>query len=218
MITGHLGIAGIVRSLAREEMSTGLVVAFALASIAPDIVDAAYFAFGICSPYGLYSHTLHAVALQAAVVGGVAYLATGSRVATVTFAAIVLLHIPADALTGRKLLMPGGEMTGLLLYEHPLYDFLLEVPTAVAGWWMLRRSGTAPRWATSAGVLLLALVVQATFDADSARAHRGTKPNACFASGSADASASPLPVEHGDGVALAANTRRDNAHDAVYVN
>ena len=217
MITGHLGVAGIVRSLAREEMSTGLVVACALASIAPDIMDAAYFAFGICSPYGLYSHTVHAVVLQAAVIAGVAYLVTGSRVATVTFAAIVLLHIPADALTGRKLLLPGGEMTGLLLYEHPLYDFLLEVPTVALGWWMLRRSGTAPRWATSVGVLVLALVVQAAFNAGSARSPGGIKPNACFASSSAGVSAAPTPMGHGAGAVLAANMRRDNAHHAVYL-
>lgn len=199
-------------------MSTGLMVAFGLASFAPDIMDAAYFAFGICSPYGLYSHTLHAVVLQAAVVGGVAYLVTGSRVATATFAVIVLLHIPADALTGRKLLMPGGEMNGLLLYEHPLYDFLLEVPTGILGWWMLRRSGTAPRWATSSGVLLLGLIAQAAFDVDAARSSRGIKPNACFSRASAGASAAPLPMGQGAGAVPAASMRRDNAHNAVYLN
>ena len=218
MITGHLGVAGIVRSLAHEEMSTGQLFAFALASFAPDIMDAAYFAFGICSPYGLYSHTVHAVVLQAAVIAGGAYLVTGSRVATVTIAAIVLLHIPADALTGRKLLLPGGEMTGLLLYDHPLYDFLLEVPSVGLGWWMLRRSGNAPRWVTSAGVLLLGLGVQAAFDVALARSPRGFKPNACFSRASAGAFPASLGVGQGDGAVLASALRRDNASNAVYLN
>ena len=217
MITGHFGIAGIVRSLAREKMSTGLTVAFGLASLAPDIMDGVLFAFGICNPYGLYSHTVHAVVLQAAVIAGAAYLGTGSRVAAVSFAAIVLLHIPADALTGRKLLLPGGEMLGLLLYERPLYDFLLEVPTAALGWWMLRRSGTAPRWATSVGVLILALGVQAAFDISAVSPGR-IKPNACFANADAGVSAAPRRVDRRDGAMLAANTRRDNGHNAVYLN
>lgn len=209
MITGHLGIAGIVRSLARERMGNGLVIAFALASLAPDITDALYFSLGICSPHGLYSHTVYAVVLQAAVIAGASYLLTGSRAVAVTFAAIVLLHIPADALTGRKLLLPGGEMTGLLLYERPLHDFLLEVPIVAVGWWMLRRSGTAPRWVTSPWMLVLALGVQAAFDLDFAGSQGRRKPNACFASGTRAG---------GNGAMLAAYARRDLAHSPVYLN
>lgn len=161
-------------------MSSGLFIAFAFASLAPDIVDGVYFVLGICSPYGLYSHTLQAVVLEAAVVAGMVFLATGSRGAAATFAVIVLLHIPADFLTGRKLLLPGGELAGLLWYERPLYDFLLEVPTALLGWWVLRRSGKGPSWATTYWALGMALIAQTAFDVASARSAGHIKPSACF--------------------------------------
>jgi hypothetical protein len=182
VITGHFGIAGIVRGRSRAQMSSGLFVAFALASLAPDVMDGLYFALGICSPYGLYSHTLHAVVLEAAVIGGAVFLATGSRITALTFAVVVLLHVPADLFTGRKLLLPGGEMVGLFWYDRPIYDFLLEVPTVLLGWWVLRRSGSPPRWATSGWVLAMALAVQAAFDIASTRSSGGIKPNACFSS------------------------------------
>jgi hypothetical protein len=190
VITGHLGIAGIVRGMSRAKMSTALFVAFALSAFAPDILDGLYFAFGICSPYGLYSHTVHAVVLEAAVIGGAVFLWTGSRVTALTFAVIVLLHVPADWFTGRKLLLPGGEMAGLYWYDRPLYDFLLEVPTVLLGWWFLRRSGVAPRWSTSKWVLALALAVQAAFNIAAARSPGGIKPNGCFS----DADATPSLV------------------------
>ena len=168
-------------------MSSGMFVAFALASLAPDIVDALYAIAGICSPYGLYSHTLHAVVLEAAIIGGIAFLATGSRVTGLTFAVVVLLHVPADYFTGRKLFLPGGEMVGLQWYDRPVYDYLLEVPIVLLGWWLLRRSGRAPRWATSGGMLALVLVVQTAFDLASASMRGGLKPNACARAATATA-------------------------------
>lgn len=182
MITGHFGIVGVVGSASRVRMGPGMFVALVFASLAPDIADTVFAVLGICSPNGLYSHTLYAVALEAAIIGGTAFLATGSRVTALIFAVVVLLHVPADYFTGRKLLLPGGEMAGLLWYERPLYDYLLEVPIVLLGWWLLRRSGRAPRWATSATVLVLALIVQTAFDLVSDRTSRGIKPNACFRS------------------------------------
>lgn len=190
MITGHLGVAGVVCSLSRAKMSTGIFFALVLASFAPDIADALYFVLGICSPYALYSHTLYAVVLEAAIVAGAAFLATGSRVTALTFAFVVLLHVPADYFTGRKLLLPGGEMVGLLWYERPVYDYLLEVPTVLLGWWLLRRSGRAPRWATSAWVLALVLIVQTAFDVVFAGTSRGVRPTACFRASAAVSTAS----------------------------
>ena len=179
MITGHFGVAGGVRSVSRAPMSNGVFIAFVLASLAPDIADAAYAVLGVCSPSGLYSHTLHAVVLQAAIIGGVVFLATASRATALTFALVVLLHVPGDFLTGRKLLVPGGELVGLRWYDQPLLDFVLEVPTVALGWWLLRRTGKSPRWAASAWMLGLVLLVQAGFDMASAGA-TGAKPSACF--------------------------------------
>ena len=176
MITGHLGIAGMARSLSRAKTSSGLLVAFALASIAPDVMDVAYFALGICSPYGLYSHTLHAVILQAAIVAGAGYLTTRSPGTALGLGLIVLLHLPADFITGHKLLMPGGDMVGLNVYGRPFLDFLVEVPIALLGWWAMRRRATAPRWATSIWMFVLVVGIQTAFDAT----RKGVKPSACF--------------------------------------
>lgn len=180
MITGHFALSSAVATLPRTRMSTTWFLALLGASLAPDVVDVLYSMTGICSPYGLYSHTVHAVALQAAVVGGVAFLASGSRVTGALFAAVVLLHVPADYFTGSKLLVPGGEMTGLHLYDVPLYDFLLEAPILVAGWWLLRRSARGPQWTSSPWPLVALLVVQGAFDALKLGEGGRFKPSRCF--------------------------------------
>jgi hypothetical protein len=160
-------------------MGAAVFAALLLVSLAPDIADALYWAVGFCSPYGLYSHTVHAVVLEAALVGGIVLLVTGSRATALTFAIVVLLHIPADYFTGRKLLIPGGEMVGLRLYDRPLLDWLLETPITVGGWWLLRRSGRAPRWAASIWAILFVVLVQTTLDIIARPGGGGIKPNAC---------------------------------------
>ncbi len=161
-------------------MGTVTFLALAAASIAPDILDGAYQLLGICNPNGLYSHTTPVLLLQAAVVSGLALLVTGSRATAGVFAAVVLLHTPADYFTGRKLFEPGGELVGLLWYDRPLLDFAFESTWVLAGWWLLRRSGRGPRWATSTAVLVLLLTVQAAYDIQSAVSDTSRKPNACF--------------------------------------
>ena len=184
MITGHLGVAGALLGATRTRPSTTVLVALAAASITPDLVDAAYFVLGICSPYGLYSHTIPAVILESAVVGGLAYLATGSRSITTSFVVAVLLHLAADYFTGRKLLLPGGEMVGLQWYETPLRDFLLEGVLVIVGWLVLRRTVRTPRWAGSPWLLLLTLCTQAVLDLTIVGSTRSLKPSACFHSAS----------------------------------
>ena len=156
-----------------------LFLALLFAAAVPDAVDTLFWAFNICSPYGLYSHTLHAVVLEAAIVGGVMFLITGSRAVALTFVLVVLLHSPADFFTGRKLFAPGGELLGLRFYDRPLFDWLVEIPTVTIGWWMLRRSGRGPRWATSVWALALLLATQTTLDLFVLGGGRGLKPNAC---------------------------------------
>ena len=172
MITGHAGVAAAVRGGWRN---TSLVWLLA-ASVAPDLLDVAMAALRICNPYGLYSHTVPAAALLAAVLGGAALLVTGSRPTAIAAALLVLLHLPPDMITGHKIFWPGGPMIGLDLYSRPLLDFLIEAPVLVAGWWLLRRSRSAPRWATSGLTLAALLAVQATFDV---MAGEGAKPTAC---------------------------------------
>ena len=180
MITGHLGLAAALRSTQRARATSLGFLALLLASIAPDVVDALYVPLGICNPYGLYSHTLHAVVLQAAVIGGATFLVTGSRGATLMFALVILLHIAADAITGIKLLVPGGEMIGLGLYAKPVLDFLIETPIAVAGWWLLRRSGRGPAWAVTRQAIFAVVLLQLAIDAAPTLIGYRAKPNRCL--------------------------------------
>ena len=76
MIAGHLGIAGAAYAARRDSSLPWLLVA----AMAPDGVDALYVVAGICNPHGLYSHTLPAAVLIAALTGAVAYFATDRRV------------------------------------------------------------------------------------------------------------------------------------------
>lgn len=174
MITGHLGIAGAAHASRRDSSLPWLLVA----AMAPDIVDALFVVAGSCNPYGLYSHTLPAAALIAAVTGAIAYFATGQRVTGVLAALLVLAHLPPDYVTGRKLFWPGGELYGLRLYERPLADFVLEALIATGGWWLVRSRRWAPRWATGWLALAALLLLQGTLDVMGAR-RGGMKPTAC---------------------------------------
>lgn len=183
MIAGHLGIAGAAYSVRRDSSLVWLLGA----SIAPDVVDALFVIARSCNPYGLYSHTLPAAALIAAVAGAIAYFATDRRATGVLCAAMVLAHLPLDYITGRKLFWPGGELLGLRLYEYPLADFALESLIVLGGWWLVRSRRAAPRWATGWLALVALLLVQGALDVAGARSG-GTKPTAC-------ASAAPLAAE-----------------------
>lgn len=182
MIVGHLGIAGAVYAARRDSSLFWLLGA----SMAPDAVDALFVMAGRCNPYGLYSHTLPAAVLIAAVTGAVAYFATDTRITGVLSALLVLAHLPPDYVTGYKLFWPGGELMGMGLYDHPVLDFLLEAPLAAGGWWLVRSRRSGPRWATGWLALGTLLVLQGTLDAAGAR-RRGVKPSAC-------ARATPLAI------------------------
>jgi hypothetical protein len=174
VITGHLGIAGAVQAGRRDSSLFWLLGA----SMAPDVVDALFFVARTCNPNGLYSHTLPAAALLAAVTGAIAYAATRQRATGALCALLVLAHLPPDFVTGHKLFWPGGEIVGLRLYDHPIADFALESVLVAAGWWLLRRRGGAPRWATGRAALALLLVAQIAVETAGA-IMGGVKPSAC---------------------------------------
>ena len=179
VITGHIGVAGLLSATAKRKFSTGALVALAIAAVCPDTLDGLFFFVGFCSPYGLYTHTLYSVLLQAAVLGGAAYLITDSRAQGALYASAVLLHLGADLFTGQKILFPGGEMHGLYFYNHPLWDFALEAPLVVLGWFVARRSAVSSSWITSGGMLLSILAVQVVFDI-TMHSRNTRKPTACF--------------------------------------
>ena len=172
MIVGHVGVAAATRSVWRRTSLPWLLVA----CVSPDIVDVTLALAGVCNPYGLYSHTIHSVALQAAVIGGAALLVTGSRTTAFASALMVFLHLPPDLVTGYKIFWPGGPMIGLYVYQRPLLDFLIEAPILITGWWLLRRSRRVPGWATSVLVLVVLLAGQAALDL---LAGNAVKPSAC---------------------------------------
>ena len=175
MIAGHLGIAAAAHATRRDSSLLWLLGA----AMAPDVVDAAFAAAGVCNPSGLYSHTLPAAALIAGVTGGVAFLATGRRATGLLAAALVLAHVPLDYVTGYKLFWPGGEIRGLRLYERPVADFLIEALLAWAGWRLLRNWSGAPRWATGRWTLAALLALQAAFGIAGKIRGDGVKPSAC---------------------------------------
>lgn len=171
MIAGHLGVAAALGAMRPRASLWWLLPA----AIAPDLLDIAYALAGVCNPYGLYSHTVPAALLLGACLAGAAVLAGRRETAPLVLLA-VLLHLPPDLLTGRKLYWPGGEMYGLMLYDHALVDFLMETAIVSAGWALLRRQPAAPRWATSVRTLVALVLLQGAADA-----LRGgpLKPNAC---------------------------------------
>jgi hypothetical protein len=163
VIFGHFALAAGIRGRWPRSSLLWLLPA----SIAPDLLDVLMAAAGICNPFGLYSHTIPAVAVLAAAVGGAAYLTTAGREpgstalsTAIASAVVVLLHPALDFLTGYKLLWPGGALVGLRLYERPFTDFAIESAMVIVGWLILRRSTPAPRWAVAPAALCTALVLQ----------------------------------------------------------
>jgi len=180
VIAGHLGIAGVAHA-ARRDSSLGWLL---IAAMMPDLVDGLFVLGRTCNPHGLYSHTLPAAALIAAVTGAVAYFATDRRATGALCALMTLSHLPLDYVTGRKLFWPGGELMGLSLYEKPMADFVLEAALAVGGWWLVRRGRNAPGWASAWLALGALLALQGALDIAGSRGG-GVKPSSC-------ASAAPL--------------------------
>jgi LexA-binding, inner membrane-associated putative hydrolase len=174
VITGHLGIAAAANATRRDSTLLWLLGA----SMAPDVVDALFVVARSCNPHGLYSHTLPAAALIAAVTGGAAFLVTGQRATGLLAMLLVLAHVPLDFITGHKLFWPGDELRGLRLYDWPVLDFLLEGALTTLGWWLLRKRAWAPRWAVTRGALAALLVLQASTDVVGS-IRSGLKPSSC---------------------------------------
>jgi hypothetical protein len=174
VIAGHFGVAMATR--ARWSRLPLLVIV--IAALVPDIIDFATGALPICGSNGLYSHSLPAIAIESVVLGAAAALWWRSPHAGLTVAAMIVLHLAADYITGQKVLWAHGPIVGLNLYSHPLADFALEAVVTFAGWRMLRTSPARDPW-SSAPVLLAALLAgQAALDVASF-AIGPLKPNGC---------------------------------------
>jgi hypothetical protein len=168
MMVGHFGIAYGVRALDTREVDERVPLLWLLAAaIAPDILDGIYALGKYCNPDGLLSHSIPAVAILAVLFGAGAFLHTRNATTALIVAGMVLLHLPPDFITGRKLLWSGGPVIGLYIYRTPWLDMLVEVPVIIGGWWMLRRTPFRPRLAVSWLALAVMLAVQVSLDTQS---------------------------------------------------
>lgn len=164
MLVGHFGIALGACALDRREEGERAPLPWLLAaSIAPDLLDGVYALARVCNPQGLYSHTLPVVAILAMSFGVAAALHTRSVKSGLLVAVLVVLHLPADYITGHKALWSGGPVVGLYIYRWDWLDVIVELPIIVSGWWLLRRTSFRPRWVVSGTALAALLTLQASF-------------------------------------------------------
>ncbi|HVA56254.1 MAG: metal-dependent hydrolase [Gemmatimonadaceae bacterium] len=161
MIVGHLGLALGARAV-DPEAPLGWLVA---ATMAPDILDLTIAAGGYCNSGGVYTHSLVAIAATASVLGAAAAWQTRSGKTALVIAALVVSHLLADYIVGRKALWLGGPVWGFDLYRWPWADFLVEATTIAGGWWAARRWGDLPRWASSRVAVVVLILAQMGADA-----------------------------------------------------
>jgi hypothetical protein len=160
MIAGHLSLAYAVRAVRRDAPLALLLVA----AVLPDIADLTYSTLAICSVKGTYSHAYPALAVLAALAAVVAYAITKRPGVAVWAAVAVLLHSPADWITGEKYVWAGGPIIGANLYRWPWADFLVEAPLVVLGWLALRKSGAGPGYAVRRWAVVGLIALQAGMD------------------------------------------------------
>jgi membrane-bound metal-dependent hydrolase YbcI (DUF457 family) len=189
VIAGHFGVA----MATRARWSRIPLLVLVIAAIFPDIIDFTTALLRICGPNGLYSHSLPSIAIQVVVLGGAAALWRRSPRAGGVIAAMIVLHLAADYITGLKLLWPGGPVVGLNLYSHPAADFCLEAVVTFGGWRMLRSSPARDRWSSAPILLAMLLAAQAALDIAS-YVVGPVKPNGCPTSPPA-----PLSLPRGPG-------------------
>ena len=166
MITGHFGLAWYARSRrigAAGAAGTLPFLAMIAASVLPDGVDAILSAAVVCNRYGVYSHSLPAIALLAAAAFGISFAVWRDRRLSTALALLTLLHVPADWITGEKILWPGGPILRLYLYRWPWADFLLEAPIVWFAWRAYVKAAPSPSWAAHRASLVVLLVTQLAF-------------------------------------------------------
>ena len=137
MYVGHVGVALGAKGVRPQVPLWTLVIA----AQGPDWIDGCLLALGLGTD--LTSQLSHSIPSAVAVALAIGYLtarAMRSSPAGWTVAVIYLLHLPADYITGRKPLFPGGPKVGFQLYSHAKWDLVLEVAVISIGWWYYRRS------------------------------------------------------------------------------
>jgi len=135
MITGHLALAYGAGVKLRENRLLWLFGA----TLAPDIVDVALALANVCSPYGLYSHSIPALALEAPIAAAICWAVTRDRRVAIAAALLIALHLPLDLVTSTKVVWPGARPFGAGFYQYPLVDVAIELPLVLSAWWYARK-------------------------------------------------------------------------------
>lgn len=166
MYAGHLGVA-LAASRARPAVP---LIVLMLASQGPDWLDAIGMTLGAgYDQTERWSHTIPLVLLGAALFGVLAWIRWGGARSAAVVALTYLAHLPADLLTGQKLLLPNGPRVGLDLYNHPAVDLALECAVVLLGWALYRQTLPARRragalaWSIPAALVLLQLGADLVF-------------------------------------------------------
>lgn len=161
MVAGHLATA----YLARARWKRAALLPLLVASVIPDLADFALPQGDQCrTSCELYTHAMPAVFVLAAAAAVLAWEIYHRRVTSNLVAALVVLHVAMDLITGSKPYWPGGPNLGAHLYTRPVLDFALEAVLVVVGWTALRRADDPPRAAVHPAALVLLLALQAGMD------------------------------------------------------
>jgi hypothetical protein len=126
----YAGHAAVALALKAREPRLPLIP-LTLACFGPDWVEVALMFPITREGMAIYTHSIPAVLLGAALagLGWAAFRQPGAWYITLAW----LLHWPADLLTGRKPLYTGNALIGLDLYSLPAVDFLVESAAIAVG-------------------------------------------------------------------------------------
>jgi hypothetical protein len=132
---GHAGLALYAKSR-RPGVAIALLVPVAFA---PDWIQWALAELGISRNPSL-SHSLVSVVIGACLAACAYGLVTRSTADAAIVGLTYLSHWPADFITGVKTIWPNGPEFGLILYQYPAVDVVVESLVILLCWIAYRRS------------------------------------------------------------------------------
>jgi membrane-bound metal-dependent hydrolase YbcI (DUF457 family) len=151
---GHLAVA-LGASRVRRQVPLVLLLA---ASQGADWLQLAITPFEGYRQAQLHTHSIPAIVAGAILVAIAWTVAARDWRGALLLAALYLVHLPLDFVTGAKLWWPGRPAWGACLYEYPVLDFVFESLMVVAGWLIYRAQLGARRSSRLAWAMLLALL------------------------------------------------------------
>ncbi|MEO7457513.1 MAG: hypothetical protein ABIY52_14710 [Gemmatimonadaceae bacterium] len=163
MIIGHIGAA----IGARRRWPAIPVAALLAATFLPDLVRKLLENTVFLSPDAdFHSHALPWSLLLAVGAGGVAWLATRSRVTALVICGVVLSHVALDMISGTKALWAGGP-TGFNVRAFAPLELVVESTLVIAAWRYLRQGSASRPWYASSWMPVALVVLEAVLLAGS---------------------------------------------------